>query len=101
MFPDAASCSIRDVAFREEIMSDAIRWLTIREAADRACCRTAAIQRAVRGGRLRSARGEHGELRFLEPWIEEWLTDQIVADDGDIRVAVDVVPSGLNEFSWR
>ncbi len=80
-------------------MTQAIRWLTIREAADRACCRPAAIQRAVRSGRLRSARDDHrGELTFLESWIDEWLMDQLLPEEHEIGVAVEVASSGLREL---
>lgn len=83
-------------------MADTMRWLTIREAADRACCRPTTIQRAVRSGRLRSARaGGRGALRFLESWIDEWLMDQLMPEDHDIAaVAIDVAPSGPREPSW-
>ncbi len=55
-------------------MGDAIRWLKIREAAERARCGPKTIYRAVRGGQLRAARiGGRRELRFLEDWIDQWL----------------------------
>lgn len=83
-------------------MADAIRWLMIREAADRACCRPARIQHAVRSGRLRSTRDpDRGELRFLKSWIDEWLMDQLMPEDGEIEVAIDVAPSSARDLSLR
>ncbi|MBI3491815.1 MAG: helix-turn-helix domain-containing protein [Acidobacteria bacterium] len=74
-------------------MAHTIRWLTIRDAADRACCQTATIQRAVRSGRLRAARVDgREELRFLESWIDEWLIDQLLPEDRDIDIAIDAMP---------
>lgn len=71
-------------------MGDAIRWLKVREAADRARCGPKTIYRAVRSGRLRAARiGGRRELRFLESWIDEWLIGEGGADDGEIPVAID------------
>lgn len=81
-------------------MADTIRWLTTQEAADRACCGPRTLRRAVRSGRLRGVR-VRGELRFLERWIEEWLFNQVMPDDGDIAVAVDAAPSSLGELPWR
>ena len=55
-------------------MNDAVRWLKIDEAADRARCGPKTIYRAVRSGQLRAARiGGRRELRFLESWIDCWL----------------------------
>ena len=55
-------------------MNDAIRWLRVDEAADRARCGPKTIYRAVRSGHLRAARiGGRRELRFLESWIDCWL----------------------------
>ena len=55
-------------------MSGEIRWLTVREAADRARCGPKTIYRAVRAGQLRAARiGGRRELRFLASWIDGWL----------------------------
>jgi excisionase family DNA binding protein len=55
-------------------MNDAVRWLKIVEAADRARCGPKTIYRAVRSGQLRAARiGGRRELRFLESWIDSWL----------------------------
>lgn len=84
-------------------MSDAIRWLTIREAADRACCEPRQIRHAVRSGRLRAAQsdGKGRELKFLESWVEEWLLSQLMPEDRDIDVAIDAAPSGPRERSWR
>jgi excisionase family DNA binding protein len=77
-------------------MAETTRWLTTQEAADRACCGRRALFRAVRSGRLQAAR-VHGELRFLERWIDEWLIDQVMPEDGEIAVAVDAVAS---RTSW-
>lgn len=83
-------------------MTYPIRWLTIREAADRACCRATTIRRAVRSGHLRATRiGDRGDLRFLESWLEEWLIGQLMPEDHDIDVAIDAAPSRLRELSWR
>ena len=83
-------------------MGDAIRWLTIREVADRACCQPKTIRRAVRNGQLRAARVDgRRDFRFLENWIDEWLVGQVIPEDLAIDVAVDAAPSGLREFSWR
>jgi excisionase family DNA binding protein len=83
-------------------MAEVIRWLTIREAADRACCRPRTILDAVRRGRLRAARnGRRGALRFDESWLEEWLMSQLMPEDREIEVAIDAAPSSLRELSWR
>jgi hypothetical protein len=39
----------------------------------------------------------HGELRFLERWIDEWLVNQLMPEDGEIAVAVDAASS---RSSW-
>ena len=82
-------------------MGDAIRWLTIREAADRACCAPRRIRQAVRSGCLRAVHsgGERRELRFLESWLEEWLLGQLMPEDREIGVAIDAAPSGPRELS--
>jgi excisionase family DNA binding protein len=55
-------------------MSDAIRWLKVVEAADRARCGPKTIYRAVRSRQLRAVRvGGRRELRFLESWVDCWL----------------------------
>ena len=55
-------------------MSDAIRWLKVGEAAERARCGPKTIYRAVQRGQLRAARiGGRRELRFLASWIDCWL----------------------------
>jgi excisionase family DNA binding protein len=82
-------------------MANAIRWLTTREAADRACCGTTTIRRAVRDGLLRATRVAGGEYRFLESWIDEWLINQLMPDDREVNVAIDAVPSSLRELSGR
>ncbi|HVL69352.1 MAG TPA: helix-turn-helix domain-containing protein [Vicinamibacterales bacterium] len=82
-------------------MADTIRWLTTQEAADRACCGPRTVLRAVRSGRLRAAR-IRGELRFLGRWIDEWLINQVMPEDGDIAVAIDAAPSSLSDLlPWR
>ena len=79
-------------------MADMTRWLTIREAADRACCRPTTIRRAVQSKRLRSARADAlGEFRFLEAWIDEWLMDQLTPEDHEISLAIDAAPTRLRE----
>lgn len=82
-------------------MADTTRWLTTRDAADRACCGPTTIRRAVRQGRLRATRDRHGELRFLERWIDEWLIDQLIPEDRDFDLTVDAAPSTSVGFSWR
>jgi excisionase family DNA binding protein len=58
-------------------MTDGIRWLKVREAADRARCGPKTIYRAVRSGHLRAARiGGRRELRFLDGWIDRWILGQ-------------------------
>jgi excisionase family DNA binding protein len=55
-------------------MTGEIRWLTVREAADRARCGPKTIYRAVKSRQLRAARiGGRRELRFLATWIDSWL----------------------------
>jgi len=73
-------------------MADSIRWLTIQEAADRACCGPRTLRRAVSNGRLQAAR-VRGEFRFLERWIDEWLINQVMPEDADVAVAVDAARS--------
>lgn len=75
-------------------MSNEIRWLTIQQAADRACCRPTRIQQAVRTGHLRAVRiGTRGKLRVRENWLEEWLMGQLLPEDMDIAVAIDASAS--------
>ena len=79
-------------------MGKTLRWLKARDAADRACCETRTIRRAVRNGLLRAVRvGHHGELRFLEEWIDQWLIDQLMPEDHGIDIAIDAGPSGPRE----
>jgi len=82
-------------------MGDAIRWLKVREAADRARCGAKTIYRAVRSGPLRAARiGGPRELRFLESWIDDWLINEgAQADDREIGVAIDAPPTGTRGFA--
>ena len=76
------------------------RWLKIRDAAERACCTPAKIQRAVRSGQLQAARvGGSSDLVFLESWIDEWLIGQVMPEDTEITVAVDAAPCGSRELS--
>jgi excisionase family DNA binding protein len=75
-------------------MATTTRWLTTRDAADRACCGQATIRRVAREGRLRAVRvSGNGELRFLERWIDQWLADQLMPEDDEIEAAIDVAPS--------
>jgi hypothetical protein len=70
------------------------RWLTIRDAAERACCAPSKIHRAVRSGQLQAARRTgKGELLFLESWIDEWLIGQLIPEDGEVTVCVDAASS--------
>jgi excisionase family DNA binding protein len=58
-------------------MTDEIRWLKVREVADRARCGPKTIDRAVRSGHLRAARiGGRRALRFLDSWIDRWVLGQ-------------------------
>jgi len=68
-------------------MSDAIRWLKVGEAAERARCGPKTIYRAVQRGQLRAARiGGRRELRFLASWIDCWLVGQETEQPGsDLR----------------
>ena len=80
-------------------MANAIRWLTTRQAADRACCGMKTIRRAVHGGRLRATRVGRRELRFRECWIDEWLINPLMPEDDAIDVAIDAVPSSVRGLS--
>jgi excisionase family DNA binding protein len=87
---------------QEWIMVDAIRWLKVREAADRARCGPKTIYRAAQSGQLQAARlGGRRELRFLESWIDTWLIGQGVADDREIPVAIDAAATGARGFQLR
>ena len=66
-------------------MAKDIRWLTTADAADMACCDQKTIRRAVRSGYLRAAQGAHGDLRFLESWIDEWLSNQLLPENDSDR----------------
>ena len=72
-------------------MAKDIRWLTIADAADMACCDQKTIRRAVWSGRLRAAHrgGKRGELKFLEKWLEEWLANQLLPENDDSDLSVD------------
>jgi excisionase family DNA binding protein len=75
-------------------MGNVIRWLKVRDAADRARCGPKTIYRAVRSGQLRAARiGGRRELRFLEGWIDQWLIGEGAADQGQLNVATDSAAS--------
>lgn len=81
-------------------MSEQIRWLTIREAADRACCRPRRIQQAVRSGDLRAEKvGGRGQFRFLESWVDEWLISRLLPENSEIDVAIDAAPARWRELS--
>jgi len=50
------------------------RWMTVREAAERARCGVKVIYREAKAGRLRAARiGGRRELRLKNVWIDDWL----------------------------
>jgi excisionase family DNA binding protein len=76
-------------------MSEAIRWLKVGEAADRARCGPKTIYRAVRSGDLRAARvGGRRELRFLASWIDCWLAGETTERPGsDIAGSRPISPS--------
>jgi hypothetical protein len=70
-------------------MAHTSRWLTTRDAAERACCDERDVRRAVRHGRLQKARARGGELRFLEAWIDEWLSNRLLPESDDSDLSVD------------
>lgn len=70
-------------------MSNTIRWLTMQDAAERACCDRREVRRAVRRGFLRADRVRGRELRFLESWIDEWLINQLLPEDDGTDVFID------------
>lgn len=70
-------------------MAHTNRWLTTRDAAERACCDEREVRRAVRHGHLQTVRVRGGELRFLETWIDEWLKDQLLPAEDDSETFVD------------
>jgi excisionase family DNA binding protein len=83
-------------------MGNVIRWLKVREAADRARCGPKTIYRAVRSGQLRAARiGGRRELRFLESWIDQWLIGEGAADQGQLNVATDSAASDGRGLALR
>jgi excisionase family DNA binding protein len=78
-------------------MSDGIRWLKVREAADRARCGPKTIYRAVRSGHLRAARiGGRRELRLLDSWIDGWLLGQDNEGPGRHGAAGQGVRAGMD-----
>ena len=90
-------------------MSDAIRWLKVGEAAERARCGPKTIYRAVQRGQLRAARiGGRRELRFLASWIDCWLVGQEtqqpgsgLAADGQIGPPFDADTATRIGSDWR
>lgn len=70
-------------------MAKDIRWLTIAEAAEIACCDLKTIRRAVRNGHLQAAHAGRKELRFLECWIDEWLANQLLPEEDDSDTFID------------
>ena len=70
-------------------MAKDIRWLTIADAADMACCGQKDVRRAVRSGYLRAAHDGHGDHRFLESWIDEWLANQLLPENEDDDLGID------------
>jgi excisionase family DNA binding protein len=83
-------------------MGNVIRWLKVRDAADRARCGPKTIYRAVRSGQLRAARiGGRRELRFLEGWIDQWLIGEGAADQGQLNVATDSAASDDRGLALR
>lgn len=49
-------------------------WLTVDDAAARACCRSATIRRALATGRLRGVRLAGGRRwRLRASWVDAWL----------------------------
>jgi excisionase family DNA binding protein len=58
----------------ERIVSEATRWLTVKQASARAQCGANMLYPEVRAGRLRAARvGGKRSLRFRAEWVDEWL----------------------------
>ena len=83
-------------------MGNVIRWLKVRDAADRARCGPKTIYRAVRSGQLRAARiGGRRELRFLEGWIDQWLIGEGAADQRQLSVATDSAASDDRGLALR
>lgn len=60
------------LANRQNTNKSTSPWRTTAGAADRARCNEKTIYRAVAVGKLRAARIGR-DLRFLDPWIDEWL----------------------------
>jgi hypothetical protein len=54
-----------------------------------ACCDQKTIRKAVRSGHLRAAHGGHGELNFLESWIDEWLATQLLPEHAESDLSID------------
>jgi excisionase family DNA binding protein len=81
-------------------MARTTRWLTTQDAAERACCEQREVRRAVRCGHLRATHTRGNGLRFLESWIDEWLTDQLLPEDDEGDVFTDA-ESLRRELSWR
>ena len=81
-------------------MTDAIRWLTVDEAARYASCGKTTMYRAVRSGQLRAARpGNSRALRFLERWIDDWLMAGCVDPDEPSATERRTSPSaGMSTF---
>lgn len=70
-------------------MAKDIRWLTTSEAAEMACSDQKTIRRAVRCGFLQAAHDGHGDMRFLENWIDEWLANQLLPENDEDDLSID------------
>lgn len=70
-------------------MAKDIRWLTIADAADMACCDQKTVRRAVRSGYLRAAHRGDRDVRFLESWIDDWLANQIPPEHDESDLSID------------
>lgn len=81
-------------------MAKDIRWLTVSDAANMACCDQKTIRRAVGSGYLRAAHGGDGDLRFLESWIDDWLANQIAPERDDSDLSIDAASLRRELSSW-
>lgn len=81
-------------------MARDIRWLTVADAADMACCDQKAVRRAVRSGHLQAAHDGHGDHKFLESWIDEWLANQLLPENDD-DLAIDTASLRRELALWH
>ena len=70
--------------------------LTTRQAADRIGVCTETVLRWVRRGELPAIRLPSGALRFLEPWLDEWLTVRATPGRGVLTTTPDAAATTLS-----